>query len=96
MATTTSNSTSVNPLRVSRRIGDSFPSKCLRRSEIWNQHCILPVETQNVNTAVNGYVTEEPGKLAWIIGNAAPGKVLKINVRTAADGKEHTITVQLP
>ena len=50
----------------------------------------------DVIRSINGYRTEQPGNLAWIIVNAAPGKVLKINVRTAADGKEQTITAQLP
>ena len=36
------------------------------------------------------------GNLAWVIANAAPNNVLKMNVRTASDGKEYTITAQLP
>ena len=50
----------------------------------------------DVIRSINGYRTEEPGNLAWIIANAAPDKVLKMIVRTADDAKEHTITVQLP
>jgi hypothetical protein len=46
--------------------------------------------------SINGYLTEQRGNLAWIIANAAPGNVLKMNVRTARDGQEHTITAQLP
>ena len=44
----------------------------------------------------NGYLTQVRGNLAWIIIHAAPTKVLTMRVRTATDGKEHTITAQLP
>jgi len=50
----------------------------------------------DVIRSINGYRTEEAGNLAWIIVNKAPEKVLKINLRTAAEGKEHTVTAQLP
>jgi hypothetical protein len=43
----------------------------------------------------NGYPTQVRGNLAWIINHAAPTKVLTMKVRTATDGKEHTITAQL-
>ena len=33
--------------------------------------------------------------LAWIMANAATDGVVKISVRTASDGKVHTITAQL-
>ncbi len=46
--------------------------------------------------SINGYLTEQPGNLAWIIANAAPDKVLKMSVRTASDGEVHTITARLP
>lgn len=46
--------------------------------------------------SINGYLTTERGNLAWIIGKAAPDNVLNMKVRTAADGKEQTIKVQLP
>ncbi len=50
----------------------------------------------DVIRSINGYRTEEPGNLAWIIINKAPDKVLTINVRTATDGQAHTITAKLP
>ncbi len=50
----------------------------------------------DVIRSINSYRTAQPGNIVWIILNAAPDKVLKINVRTAADGKEHTITAELP
>jgi hypothetical protein len=46
--------------------------------------------------SINGYLTEQRGNLAWIIANAAPNNILKMNVRTARDGQEHTVTAQLP
>ena len=46
--------------------------------------------------SINGYLTEQRGNLAWIIANAAPGNLLKMNVRTARDSQDHTITAQLP
>ena len=44
----------------------------------------------------NGYRTQVRGNLAWIINHAAPSKVLTMRVSTASDGKEHTLTAQLP
>jgi hypothetical protein len=46
--------------------------------------------------SVNGYLTRQGSDLAWIIANAAPDNVLKMNVRTASDGKEQTIMARLP
>jgi hypothetical protein len=46
--------------------------------------------------SINGYRTELPGHLTWIITNAAPDKVLKMSVRTGSDGQVRTTTVQLP
>jgi hypothetical protein len=50
----------------------------------------------DVIRSINGYRTEEPGNLAWIVINKAPDKVLAINVRTVSDGLEHTVTAKLP
>jgi S1-C subfamily serine protease len=49
----------------------------------------------DVIRSINGYLTIEPGNLAWIVANAAPDHVLKMNVRTATGGQERTITAQL-
>jgi len=46
--------------------------------------------------AINDYVTQQPGNLEWIYVNAAPNNVLKMNVRSASDGKEQNITAQFP
>jgi hypothetical protein len=53
------------------------------------------VRAGDVIHSANGYLTTEGGNLAWIIANAAPDNVLKMSVRTAVDGKVHTITAQL-
>jgi hypothetical protein len=45
--------------------------------------------------STNGYMTTQAGNLAWIIANAAPNKVLTLNVRTSTDAKAHTITARL-
>jgi PDZ domain len=45
--------------------------------------------------SINGYLTEQRGNLAWIIANAAPNNVLQMNVRTVADGRDHTVTARL-
>jgi hypothetical protein len=50
----------------------------------------------DVIRSINGYRTEQPGNLSWIIVNAAPDKVLKINVRAAVDANEQTIAVTVP
>jgi hypothetical protein len=54
------------------------------------------LHASDVIHSINGYLTTQPGNCAWIIANAAPDTVLMMNVRTASDGKEHTITVPLP
>jgi hypothetical protein len=50
----------------------------------------------DVIRSINGYRTELPSHLAWIIANAAPDDVLKMSVRTLSDGEAHTITVNVP
>jgi membrane-associated protease RseP (regulator of RpoE activity) len=54
------------------------------------------LQVGDVIHSVNGYLTQQAGNLAWIIANQAPKKLLTINVRKASDGKEHTVTAQLP
>ncbi len=46
--------------------------------------------------SVNGYLTENPGNLAWIIANATPNNVLQMNVHSAAGGPVHVIAANLP
>ena len=46
--------------------------------------------------SVNGYLTTERGNLAWVIAVATPNDVLKMNVRSVADSKVHTLLINLP
>ena len=50
----------------------------------------------DVIRSINGYPTVDQDSVAWVITNAAPNNVLKMNVHVASDDKEHTITAQLP
>ncbi len=45
--------------------------------------------------SLNGYLTEEPGNLAWIMTVAAPDRVLKMSVLAGADGREHELVARL-
>jgi hypothetical protein len=49
------------------------------------------LQVGDVLISANGYLTEQRGNLAWIIANATPGSELKLVVRTAKDGKDHTV-----
>ena len=46
--------------------------------------------------SINDYLTQQPGNLEWIYVNAAPNNILKMNVTTVSDGKEHAFTTQIP
>ncbi len=46
--------------------------------------------------SINGYITQVRGNVEWIIGHAAPSKVLTMSVRTASDGTVRSVTAQLP
>jgi hypothetical protein len=43
--------------------------------------------------SINGYVTEAPGNLPWIIAKAAPDRVLTMTVRNANNTNEHTVVI---
>jgi serine protease Do len=49
------------------------------------------LQVGDVLISVNGYLTEQSGNLAWIIAKATPGSEVKMVVRTAKDGKDHTV-----
>ncbi len=53
------------------------------------------LKTGDTIESANGYMTQVPENLSWIIKNAAPGKILKMTVRTAKDGLDHTFTATL-
>ena len=50
----------------------------------------------DVIRSANGFLTEQPGHLSWVIVNASPDKVLTLNVLAAKDGEVHTITARRP
>jgi hypothetical protein len=50
----------------------------------------------DVIESVNGYMTETPGNLAWIIANATQDNVLRINLRSATDGQVRVIAANIP
>jgi membrane-associated protease RseP (regulator of RpoE activity) len=50
------------------------------------------LEPGDVIRAANGYKTEVPGNLTWIIDNAAADNNLKMTVVSAKDRREHMIT----
>ncbi len=54
------------------------------------------LHTGDVILSINGYHTEQSGNLAWIMANAMSNNTLNLNVLQAKDGKEHTVTLQLP
>jgi len=54
------------------------------------------VRVGDVILSVNGYLTELPGHLTWVIANAAPDRVLKMSLRAASDGVQRTVTAKLP
>ncbi len=50
----------------------------------------------DVIESINGYYTQKPSDLSWILEKAARDKVLKMTVRTTNDEKEHEFTIQIP
>jgi hypothetical protein len=54
------------------------------------------LRTGDVILSANGYLTNLPSNLAWIIANVAPDHVLKMSVRSASDGQVRTITIPIP
>ena len=48
----------------------------------------------DVIRSINGLPTTERGHLTWIMANAAPDHLLRMSVRSAADGRERTVTLR--
>jgi hypothetical protein len=49
----------------------------------------------DVLQSINGYKTEQPGNIPWIIANAASDKVLTISLRSPRDTQDRTVRAQL-
>jgi hypothetical protein len=54
------------------------------------------LQVGDVIYSANGYTTQQPGNLAWIIATVPSNGVLQMTVRTARDGAFHVINAQLP
>ena len=54
------------------------------------------LQVGDVILSINGYVTEQRQHLTWIISNAAPDNILKMNVVKVSDGKDQTLTIRMP
>ncbi len=50
----------------------------------------------DVIRSINGYATELPSHLAWIVESAAPGRILRATMRSADDGRVRAIAIQVP
>jgi S1-C subfamily serine protease len=49
----------------------------------------------DVIRSINGYVTEQPGHIAWILANAAHGDVLQLTLRPVDKGTSRTVKARL-
>jgi len=45
--------------------------------------------------SANGYLTQAPGNLAWIINHHAPNGAVSLNIRKVANGQDATVTATL-
>jgi len=68
------------------KVADVFP---------WSATEKAGLHAGDVIHSINGYLTAKRDDPVWIMANAAPDGVVKMSVRTASDGKVHTITAQL-
>jgi S1-C subfamily serine protease len=68
------------------KVADVFPGSAAEKAGL---------HAGDVIHSINGYLTAKRDDLAWIMANAASDGVVKMSVRTASDGKVHTITAQL-
>jgi PDZ domain len=75
-------------------------SSGVRTIEVTQVHPGSPAEKAGLQVgdtivSVNGYLTQVPGNLAWIINHHAPGGVVTMSVRKAASGQTTTVTATL-
>jgi PDZ domain len=54
------------------------------------------LEVGDVIRSANGYLTEQPGNLTWIMINATPETIVTFNVLSAKTGEVRTITARRP
>jgi serine protease Do len=53
------------------------------------------LQAGDIIRSANGFLTQEPGNLSWIINQHAPGGTVDLNVRKAAKGQNATVTATL-
>jgi S1-C subfamily serine protease len=53
------------------------------------------LQAGDVIQAINGYQTVQPGNLAWILGHAAPDRILNMKVCKVGDRNVHPVQAQL-
>jgi hypothetical protein len=53
------------------------------------------LQVGDVIRSANGYLTQVPGNLEWIMGNAAADNILKLTVHSASDGHERMIQAKV-
>jgi len=71
---------------------DSVPGVKVTRVQPGSPADKAGLQVGDVIQSINGYRTERPSSLPWIITNAAPDDVLKLTVRGASDGQQRTVT----
>jgi PDZ domain len=54
------------------------------------------LQAGDVIYSANGYLTQQHGNLAWIIGTVPSNGLLQMNVRTARDGTVRVVTARIP
>jgi hypothetical protein len=53
------------------------------------------LQAGDVILSANGFLTQEPGNLSWVINHHAQGGALNLSVRKAASGQNATVTAKL-
>ena len=54
------------------------------------------LQAGDIIRSANGYLTQQDGNLAWIIGNMPPNGELQMTVRSARDSVIRTVTAIVP
>jgi S1-C subfamily serine protease len=54
------------------------------------------LRTGDVIRSINGYRTERPDNVTWILTNAPPGTTLAITLQGTRDGAERVVKAELP
>jgi S1-C subfamily serine protease len=99
MAEATATAPAGNLLGVETELGtDSLGQQGLKITRTYAGSVVAQagIRIGDIIQSINGYETVQAGNIAWIIANAAPDKILRMNVRVASSGTISTFRVQLP